>query len=188
MCNLCHLCMRQFYRRLSCLCSIVIDSTALATPQLCLMNVASWIILLPTLKCTKYAESHHFGACSHSHSHSTYRRIFAPLSGLLLAMFRQSYCLFFTLAVAVLVQTIPASGSSNQWPYRQIYPPVNDSDDRTRLFYAVVLSFGGDYTSIGALPGVQIALDYINSEPSILPGYTLHYTLMDSQVWSFYSV
>jgi gamma-aminobutyric acid type B receptor len=44
-----------------------------------------------------------------------------------------------------------------------------------------MLSFGGDYTSIGALPGVQIALDYINNEPSILPGYSLHYTLTDSQ-------
>ena len=95
-------------------------------------------------------------------------------------MFRQSYCLFFTLVVAVLFQATPTY--CDQWPYRQIYPPVNESDDRTSLFYAIVLSFGGDYTSIGALPGVQIALDYINSEPSILPGYTLHYTLMDSQV------
>ena len=93
-------------------------------------------------------------------------------------MFRQS---FISLAIAILVQATPAY--CVQWPYRQIYPPVNESDDRTPLFYAVVLSFGGDYTSIGALPGIQIALDYINTEPSILPGYTLHYTLMDSQVW-----
>ena len=90
------------------------------------------------------------------------------------------YCLFFTLVVAVSFHAAPVS--SIQWPYRQIYPPVDESDDRTPLFCAVVFSFGGVYRSIGVLPGIQIALDYINSEPSILPGYTLHYTLMDSQV------
>ena len=104
-----------------------------------------------------------------------------PVSCLVLlrAMFRPSCYLFFsTFAVA---HAIPAS--SSQWPYLQIYPPVNESDGRTPLFYAAVFSFGGDYVSIAALPGIQIALDYINSEPSILPGYTLHYTLMDSQVF-----
>ncbi|CAI8012114.1 Gamma-aminobutyric acid type B receptor subunit 1 [Geodia barretti] len=65
--------------------------------------------------------------------------------------------------------------------YLQVYPPVNDTDDLTDIYFALMLSFGGDYVSIGALPGVQIALDYINSEPSILPGYSLHYTLTDSQ-------
>ncbi|CAI8020636.1 Gamma-aminobutyric acid type B receptor subunit 1 [Geodia barretti] len=70
----------------------------------------------------------------------------------------------------------------SQGPYHQIYPPVNDTDGRTPLYIAVVLSFGGSsYKSVGALPGIQIALDYINSEPSILPGYSLHYTLTDSQ-------
>lgn len=80
-------------------------------------------------------------------------------------------------AVAAFVPLIADDG-----PYLQIYPPVNASDDRIKLHFALMLSFGGDYTSIGALPGVQIALDYINSQPSILPGYTLHYTLSDSQV------
>ena len=73
-------------------------------------------------------------------------------------------------------------------PYLQVYPPVNTSDDRIKLHFALMLSFGGDYTSIGALPGVQIALDYINSQPSILPGYSLHYTLTDSQVMGQYMV
>ena len=66
--------------------------------------------------------------------------------------------------------------------YLQEYPRVNHSDGRKPLYFALMLSRGGDYTSIGALPGVQIALDYINSQPSILPEYTLHYTLTDSQV------
>ena len=75
-----------------------------------------------------------------------------------------------------------SAGSSHSSPYLQVYPPVDETDERTPLYFAVALSFGGEYKSIEALLGVQIALDYINSEPSILPGYTLHYTLTDSQV------
>ena len=89
---------------------------------------------------------------------------------------------WFAIAVIVLFRTTSADLSPSPWPYLQIYPPVNETDGRTPLFFAMVLSFGGEFTSIGALPGVQIALDYINGEPSILPGYSLHYTLTDSQV------
>ena len=94
-----------------------------------------------------------------------------------------SYRFFFTLVVAFLSLATSAT-SSSPWPYLQIYPPVDETDSRTPLYFAVVLSSEGGYTSIGALPGVQIALDYINSHPSILPGYTLHYTLSDSQVFT----
>ena len=93
---------------------------------------------------------------------------------------RQFCCLFI---VGLFQATLVTSFSP--WPYLQIYPPYNETDSRTPLHLAVVLSFGGEYTSIGALPGVQIALDYINSQPSILPGYTLHYTLTDSQVYTY---
>ena len=74
--------------------------------------------------------------------------------------------------------------SQEDSPYLQVYPNSvsNGTDGRTPLYFAVMLSFGGAVKSIGALPGVQIALDYINSESSILPGYTLHYALTDSQV------
>ena len=89
-----------------------------------------------------------------------------------------SWRLCCLLVSAVLQQSVV---SASQWPYLQTYPPVNESDDRTPLYFALVLSFGGNYRSIGALPGVQIALDYINRQSSILPGYTLHYTLSDSQ-------
>lgn len=82
--------------------------------------------------------------------------------------------------LAILVPS--SSASDTPWPYLQVYPEVDESDLRTPLYFALMLSFGGDYTTIGALPAVQIALDYINSEPSILPGYSLHYTLTDSLV------
>ena len=83
----------------------------------------------------------------------------------------------------LLVIVVQPMAIESQGRYIQIYPPVNETDGRTPLYFALVLSFGGDVVvSKAALPGVQIALDYINSEPSILPGYSLHYTLTDSQV------
>ena len=48
-----------------------------------------------------------------------------------------------------------------------------------------MLSFGGGFASVAAVPGVQIALDLINANPHLLPGYTLHYSLSDSQVFLY---
>ena len=90
---------------------------------------------------------------------------------------------FATVAIIVIALLQSAFASPLvPWPYLQVYPPVNESDARTPLYFALMLSFGGVYTSIGALPGVQVALDYVNNHPDILPEYTLHYTLTDSQV------
>ena len=87
------------------------------------------------------------------------------------------------LFLVFVAQCSLALATDSEDPYLQIYPPVNDGDGRTPLHFALALSLSEiNYKSIGALPGVQIALDYINSEPSILPGYSLHYTLTDSQV------
>ena len=94
-------------------------------------------------------------------------------------------CCFLAMIVgwaAVFFHSAAAAASGSPWPYLQVYPEVDENDERTPLYFALMLSFGGDYTTIGALPAVQIALDYINSEPSILPGYSLHYTLTDSLV------
>ena len=66
--------------------------------------------------------------------------------------------------------------------YLQIYPPYNETDPRTPLTFALLHSFGGSFVSSGAVAGVQVALDVINSNPEILPGYSLHYTLTDSRV------
>ena len=87
-------------------------------------------------------------------------------------------------ALAVILAALPTlrASSLTPWPYLQVYPPVDESDGSTPLYFALVLSSGGEYTSIGAVPGVQVALDYVNNQPDILPGYSLHYTLADSQV------
>ena len=66
--------------------------------------------------------------------------------------------------------------------YLDIYPPVDQNDPRTPLHFALLQSFGGNFDGSGSVAGLQVALDRINSDPSLLPGYSLHYTLMDSQV------
>ena len=87
-------------------------------------------------------------------------------------------------------------GSYNVGPYIHIYPPINisaslssscspqepESNETCPLFIQLLMSFGGDFTSSGLVPGFQIALDQINSRKDLLPGYSLHYTLQDSQV------
>lgn len=91
----------------------------------------------------------------------------------------KTICIVVMTAVAVTGSLQPTQAT---WPYLQVYPPVNETDERTPLYFALMMSFGGAYTTVGAVPAVQIALDYINSHPSILPEYTLHYTLTDSLV------
>ena len=68
--------------------------------------------------------------------------------------------------------------------YQPVYPPEDDNDTRVDLYLALIMSFGfgGAFNSSGTVPGIQIALDLINNQPNLLPGYKLHYTLMDSQV------
>ena len=84
-------------------------------------------------------------------------------------------------------------------PYKEIYPYVDITRDQQScvpgtaagdngtcpLYIALMMSFGGDFVSSGVIPGVQLAINQINSDPSILPGYTLHYTLLDTQVLQY---
>ncbi len=59
-----------------------------------------------------------------------------------------------------------------------VYP--NETEDGTKHLYFGLVAL----LSIGSaiVPSVQVALDQINADPAMLPGYTLHYTLGDSQV------
>ena len=93
-----------------------------------------------------------------------------------------------------LLLFIVASARGDKDVYKQIYPPVNDSllnsqdycdpdsNKTCPLFIVFLSSFGGLYKSNGGIPGVQIALDEINRDSSMLPGYSLHYALKDSNV------
>ena len=70
--------------------------------------------------------------------------------------------------------------------YLDIYPKLTEAVFNnvtlTPLYFGLMLSLSGDQQSTGALAGVQAALDDINSRDDLLPGYSLHYTLTDSQV------
>lgn len=77
-------------------------------------------------------------------------------------------------------------------PYKQVYPHVDMPQNQKNcsvaengtcpLYIALMMTFGGDYVGSGAIPGIQLAIDHINSDDTILPGYTLHYTLMATRV------
>ena len=95
-----------------------------------------------------------------------------------------------------LLQMGPSTTQSLQYlgPYKEIYPYTDITQDQQSclpdpatnhtcpLYVALMLSLGGDVDSSGAIPGIQLALNQINSDPSILPGYSLHYTLTDTRV------
>ena len=104
---------------------------------------------------------------------------------------------FFVLVFAAPAYTVPAQTNNQSLVvsspyYLQVYPDTDPSGETSvglkSLYFALMMSFGGDYRSSGAIPGVQVALDQINSDPTLLPGYQLHYTLTDSQVCASYVV
>ena len=83
----------------------------------------------------------------------------------------------FSLSLLFLLSLVSTVRS-----YLQIYPAINENDTRTPLYFALLQSFGGLYNGSGSVAGLQVALDRINNDPNLLPGYTLHYTLTDTQV------
>ena len=60
------------------------------------------------------------------------------------------------------------------------YPNV--TDDRTPLYFSLIQSSSGQYISYYSMPGLQLALDLINNDSSLLPGYSLHFVHTDTPV------
>ena len=84
---------------------------------------------------------------------------------------------------------IALSLSYNPADYLEVYPDPTDPQvlrGRTPLHFALIQSLGGPFSQFdgsGSVAGVKVALDRINQDSSLLPGYSLHYTFTDSKVY-----
>ena len=80
---------------------------------------------------------------------------------------------------------LSCSEGSSYDPTEHIYPwPL--PKDRQSLFFSLITSFSENFDSSGVVPGVNVALDIINSNDSnLLNGYSLHYILSDSEVGGY---
>ena len=99
-----------------------------------------------------------------------------------------SFLLFFAKAntVGVYEDIYPSIVNLSLLNSVQDCDPDTSPDGTCPLFFGLLSSFGGIFLSSGYIPAVQIALDEINNDSSILPGYSLHYTLKDSQVCNLF--
>ena len=69
------------------------------------------------------------------------------------------------------------------YPELELAHEANSSTNKSiPIYLALIMSFGGAFNTSATIAGVQIALDLINDDPTLLPGYSLHYTATDSQV------
>lgn len=108
---------------------------------------------------------------------------------------RSSALLIISVCALLKIRpAVQAAKNDDFGPYLEVYPPVNLSQNQFEcipqpalnrtcpLYIALIVSFGQEYDGGGVIPSVQYALDQINADPDLLPGYSLHYTLTDSQV------
>ena len=85
---------------------------------------------------------------------------------------------FLHFSIIILVANVNSFNG-----YLETYPKVQESNSTIPLHFGLIMSFpGGEFDSSGAIAGVRVALDRINDDPTLLPGYTLHYTLTNSSV------
>ena len=85
------------------------------------------------------------------------------------------------LFVCVTVAIVFLASSSHGADYLRVYPEETLNNTRP-LYFGLMQSFGEEFNASGVIGGVEVALDQINRDETMLPGYTLHYTLTDSQV------
>ena len=87
----------------------------------------------------------------------------------------------YSTVMIIFALVVLAELSSAQ--YLEIYPDETTGDPETKhLYFGLMQSFGGGADVRQNVAGAQVALEQINKDPTMLPGYTLHYTLSDAQV------
>ena len=64
---------------------------------------------------------------------------------------------------------------------------MNSEDGKVPLYVGLIQSYDpsrpdAQLDSIGTIVGTEIALDHINADERMLPGYRLHYSFVGSQV------
>jgi len=51
-----------------------------------------------------------------------------------------------------------------------------ESSNKTQLYFSFITAHSEQYTALGAVPAIDLALQRINNDSTILPGYNLSYT------------
>ena len=91
------------------------------------------------------------------------------------------------LSLAATVAVLALLRTERSYSLRDIiYPPLNASDTRTPLYFSLIQSFG-QYISLHSMVGLEVALDFINADENLLPGYSLHYVFTAALVSLFTS-
>ena len=108
----------------------------------------------------------------------------------MLAAARIMECLQQVFLCVLILRTVGEAQplSYNPDDYLEVYPDPRDPEvlqGRTPLHFGLIQSLGGplsQFDASGSVAGVKIALDGINNDTSLLPGYTLQYTFANSKV------
>lgn len=83
-------------------------------------------------------------------------------------------CFLATVTVPLLCSIVSAA----------IYP--KKVEGKTQLTFGLIQSYDPDIdkqlNGVGTVVGTEIALDHINADENMLPGYSLHYNFINSPV------
>ena len=135
-----------------------------------------------------YGPSHNYCGSRRQYTYMSYTEK-AAVSSVVVALvspFQGYLAVAKMAAIVMLTLLLPALTSAQSLLDRQVdilqtYPPTA-RDGTQSLYVAVMQSFSGGWVSAGGVPAIQLALDDINANDSVLPGYTLRYELTDTKV------